>query len=237
MSDTANSPNPPAKEDEKKRVAAIWWWGGGLAALAAILGMLYAGHFLPGGKKRVQKQSVENAFLFPVDGVDSAGRKASFDFIIFKREYTWIKGSTDQVEFNGAPVAPEDTVRQVISQEIRTTLAGEKELIAVGLASREGEREAEEDRASRRAGTVTGWLRSTAGGTPIWTLNLGQYGKTCSSQEDADTSFERPLIMAGVLSKQEGTNLREALADAISNKENLPSRDCYSLFEMARAGN
>lgn len=239
MSETATPPTPPAKEDEdRKRGAAIWWWTGGVLLLALIAAILYFGHFLGGGKTRVQKQSVENAFLFPVDGVDSAGRKAGFDFIIFKREYTWVLGSTDGVEHNGAPVPAEDTVRRVISPEIRGTLAREKELIAVGLASREGERQAEEDRASRRARTVASWLTGAGTpGTPIWVLNLGQYSKSCSSQEDADTSFERPLIMAGVRSKDEGANLREALADAISNKENLPSRECYSLFEMTRAGN
>ncbi len=237
MSDTSNAPsNPPAKEEDKrKRGAAIWWWGGA-ALVAAIIAGLYFGHFLGGGKVRVQKQSVQNAFLFPVDGVDSQGRKASFDFIIFNREYTWVKGSTNEVEHGGAALSEPETVRQVISSQIRETLLRERELIAVGLASREGERQTEEDRAARRSQTAAGWLNSFAApATPIWRLNLGQYGKDCASQEDADTSFERPLILAGVRSKDEGANLREALANAISGKENLPSRECYSQFELTRA--
>ncbi|MBI4725376.1 MAG: hypothetical protein HY765_10485, partial [Rhodomicrobium sp.] len=71
------------------------------------------------------------------------------------------------------------------------------------------------------------------GGT-LWTLTLGQYNKGCKSQEDADTSFERPIILSGVRSKAEGTNLREALADAIGGHDNLPSRECYSRFDMAK---
>jgi hypothetical protein len=237
MSDTSNAPSsPPAKEEDKrKRGAAIWWWGGA-ALVAAIIAGLYFGHFLGGGKVRVQKQSVQNAYLFPVDGMDGQGRRASFDFIIFTKDYTWVKGSTSQVERSGSGVPETDTVREVVSSQIRETLLREKELIAVGLASREGERQAEEDRAARRSQTAAGWLTSIAGpSTPIWRLNLGQYGKDCASQEDADTSFERPLILAGVRSKDEGTNLREALANAISGKENLPSRECYSQFELTRA--
>jgi hypothetical protein len=74
MSDTSNAPsNPPAKEEEdkRKRGAAIWWWGGA-ALVAAIIAGLYFGHFLGGGKVRVQKRA--ERLPVPVDGVDSQGR-------------------------------------------------------------------------------------------------------------------------------------------------------------------
>ena len=68
----------------------------------------------------------------------------------------------------------------------------------------------------------------------LWTLTLGQYDKACKHQEDADSSFERPVIFAGVRSKVGDTNLQEALADAISGHDNLPSRECYSRFDLEK---
>ena len=42
------------------------------------------------------------------------------------------------------------------------------------------------------------------------------------------------MIFAGVREKAEGANLEEALADAISGHDNLPSRECYSRFDLAK---
>ncbi len=64
-------------------------------------------------------------------------------------------------------------------------------------------------------------------------MTLGQY-KGCKQQEDKDSSFDRPVIFAGVRSKQGGANLQEALADAINGHDNLPGRDCYSRFDMEK---
>ena len=47
-----------------------------------------------------------------------------------------------------------------------------------------------------------------------------------------NSSFERPVIFAGVRAKADGANLQEALADAISGHDNLPSRGCYSRFDL-----
>ncbi len=105
---------------------------------------------------------------------------------------------------------------------------------SLALASQEGEREAEEARALARAQTIGGWLAKVGSpGTPLWTLTLGQY-KGCKNQQDADTSFERPIMLAGVRAKADGTNLQEALVDAIGGHDNLPSRDCYSRFDMTK---
>ncbi|NJM34249.1 MAG: hypothetical protein HC850_05515 [Rhodomicrobium sp.] len=70
---------------------------------------------------------------------------------------------------------------------------------------------------------------------PVWALNLGQFRATCkASTEAADTGWQRPLILVGIRSQEEGVNLAEAFGDAISGKSNLPSRDCYTNFDLAR---
>jgi hypothetical protein len=70
---------------------------------------------------------------------------------------------------------------------------------------------------------------------PIWMLNLGQFKGGCKAAATGDsTARQRPLILVGVRSAEDGVNLGEAFADAMSDKTNLPSRDCYTSFNLTR---
>jgi hypothetical protein len=186
-------------------------------------------------KKHAEKQKVENAFFFRIDGKDGEGQPATFDFIMLTNEFTWVKGSTSQV-ISGEKVIPEaEAAHRVLTQEVRDSLESASDLIAVGLASQEGERIQEEARALERAKTVSRWMAKVSKPEmALWTLTLGQYDKACKEQEDSDSSFERPIIFAGVRSKADGVNLQEALADAVSGHDNLPSRGCYSRFDLEK---
>lgn len=186
-------------------------------------------------KKHAEKQKVENAYFFRIDGKDSQGQPAAFDFIMLTNEFTWVKGSTSQL-ISGDKVIPEaEAAHRVLSQQVRDSLASASDLIAVGLASQEGERTQEEARALDRAKTVSRWMSKVSKPEmALWTLTLGQYDKACKEQEDSDSSFERPVIFAGVRSKADGVNLQEALGDAINGHDNLPSRGCYSRFDLEK---
>ena len=188
-----------------------------------------------GVKDHAAKEKVENAYVFRIDGKDGQGRAASFDFIILAGDYAWALGSSTEVVSKGTAIPEAEVAGRVLTPKIRESLSSASDLIAVGLASLEGERQREEARAMARAKTIAGWMAKESNpSTPLWTLTLGQYNKDCKRQEDADTSFERPLIFTGVRTKAEGTNLQEALADAISGHDNLPSRECYSRFDLAK---
>ena len=186
-------------------------------------------------KKHAEKQKVENAFFFRIDGKDGQGQPATFDFIMLTNEFTWAKGSTSQV-ISGERVIPEaEVAHRVLTREVRDSLESASDLIAVGLASQEGERTQEEARALERAKTVSRWMAKVSKPEmALWTLTLGQYDKACKEQEDSDSSFERPIIFAGVRSRADGVNLQEALADAVSGHDNLPSRGCYSRFDLEK---
>jgi hypothetical protein len=233
----------PEEKEEKKRRGFFWWWLMAIFAALLLVLLLSGLAFLIMSwlwapvKEEVAKTRVENAVIFPVDGVDSQGRSAAFDFIVLTEEFTWVKGSTFQVESRGQVVTDAAVVEKVISPDIRRSLLGSQELIAVGLASQEGDRAIEEQRAARRSRTVLGWMVLVAPPEkPLWRLNLGQYnGELCKAQEDADTSFQRPLILIGVRERQDGADLSEALTDAITGKANLPSRECYSRFDLVEA--
>jgi hypothetical protein len=257
MSDQSNNSGPqsrtqPEKKEEDRKVGGFWWWSP--AYLAAAVLAVTAGYFYylmhqKHEPKPVQvaqpvqqsaqpvhavREKIESAYFFRIDGKDAQGRAASFDFIMLTGDYTWALGSTTEVVSKGAAVPEAEVTERVLSPKVRESLASASDLISVGLASQEGEREAEEARALARSQTIGGWLAKVAGpSTGLWSLTLGQY-KGCKQQQDEDTSFERPLILAGVRAKAEGANLQEALADAIGGRDNLPSRECYSRFDMTK---
>lgn len=204
-------------EKRKRRPGVAWWWllvFLGMAALVYVpiwYASLYDKKPAPVAaapvpalvvapapveapvKKHAEKQKVENAFFFRIDGKDSQGQPATFDFIMLTNEFTWAKGSTSQV-ISGDKVIPEaEVAHRVLSQQVRDSLASASDLIAVGLASQEGERTQEEARARDRAKTVSRWMsRFSKPEMALWTLTLGQYDKACAAQEDSELEFRAP---------------------------------------------
>jgi hypothetical protein len=247
---------PAKKEEEDRKAGGFWWWSPAYLA-AIVLGITgwyfwYLSHHqkhevepkavqatqqAPAAPQpvHVEREKIESAYFFRVDGKDTQGRAASFDFIVLTGDFTWALGSTSEVMSKGSAIPEAETAERVLSPKIRESLSSATDLISVGLASQEGEREAEEARALARSQTIAGWLGKVSNPSmSLWSLTLGQYSKSCKHQEAEDTSFERPIILAGVRSKADGANLQEALAGAISGHDNLPSRECYSRFDMTK---
>ncbi|MCB1547608.1 MAG: hypothetical protein KDJ41_07210 [Hyphomicrobiaceae bacterium] len=177
----------------------------------------------------------EKAVVYTVTGRDKAGRSATFDLIVLRKDYTWVKGSTNQVMLAGKALSGDEFKQAVLEKELGARIGEQKGLIAVGLASAEGERQAEERRAADRARRIAAWLgEAVSGGKAIWTLNLGQYREACLTCETEGTSWQRPIIVIGVKASDEGVNLGEALDDALKRAKNLPKRASYSRFDMAK---
>ena len=186
-------------------------------------------------KNPAEKQKVENAVVFRIDGKDKEGRPAAFDFVVLSNDYVWALGSTSQVVSGGKVIREAETANRIFAPKVRDALAGASDVIGVGLASKDGIRSEEEARALARSKTVATWITKVAKPeTALWALTLGQYDKGCKLQEDKDLSFERPVLFVGVRSKAEGANLQEALANALNGHDNLPNRECYSRFDMEK---
>ncbi len=186
-------------------------------------------------KSPAEKQKVENAVVFRIDGKDKEGRAAAFDFVVLSSDYVWALGSTSQVVSGGKVIREADAANRIFAPKVRDALAGVSDVIGVGLASKDGIRSEEEARALARSKTVATWITKVAKPeTALWALTLGQYDKGCKRQEDKDSSFERPVLFVGVRSKADGANLQEALANALSGHNNLPNRECYSRFDMEK---
>jgi hypothetical protein len=182
-----------------------------------------------------EKQKVENAVVFRIDGKDKDGRAAAFDFVVLSSGYEWALGSTSQVVSGGKVIREEEAADRIFAPKVRDALASVSDVIGVGLASKDGIRSEEEARALARSKTVATWITKVAKPeTTLWALTLGQYDKGCKKLEDKDSSFVRPVLFVGVRSKAEGANLQEALANALSGHDNLPNRECYSRFDMEK---
>ena len=185
---------------------------------------------------KVQTQRWGSSVVFPIEGKDLALKRAAFDVAVLPADLAWARKSSTELVQGGTAIAEDEAAARIFSAELRDGLSRSLEVIAVGLASQEGQRAEETERAKRRAASAAGWLSTAVdGGIPIWTLNLGQFRATCkATTEAADTGWQRPVIIIGIRSQETGVNLSEAFADAISGKSNLPSRDCYTNFDLAR---
>ncbi len=238
-------------EERRRRAAGGWLWrnGGtnfiGLLLLAALAGIttlaISQKEFLPrlfGFDIPVEVKTVRwgNSIVFPLEGIDKAGKKATFDFVAKTKDYSWIKGQADQVTINGQPIGNADVSAQLFGPEVAKGLAPAKDLIAVGVASEEGTLAEENARAAQRGKVAAGWADQNVGGNKgLWVLNLGQFSNACTSATvERDTSWERPFLIVGARNQDAGVNLGEALANAMNNKTNLPSTACYSTFELAK---
>jgi hypothetical protein len=151
------------------------------------------------------------------------------------KDYGWVRGSTTELEKDGRRLSRDEIQSDVLAPQLRKGLRSARALIAVGLASQEGDVTREEQRGGLRAIRTAELLRDAVGSKiPLWTLNLGRYIDPCVVCEDADTSWQRPFMVIAVREKDDGANISEALAEALSGTQNLPSPDRYSTFAFAK---
>jgi hypothetical protein len=188
----------------------------------------------PAPEVTVQTQQWGSSVIFPIEGKDAAQKRAAFDVAVLPTDLSWARSSSTVVTQGEAEIPEEETTDRVFTPELRTGLERSSQVIAVGLASQEGELEEETERAKQRAATAAGWLsKAVPAEKGIYTLNLGQFKGTCKAAEGATgTGWQRPLIIVGIREQEPGVNLTEAFGDAISGKSNLPSRDCYTNFDL-----
>ncbi|CAN1722525.1 conserved protein of unknown function [Hyphomicrobium sp. 1Nfss2.1] len=180
-------------------------------------------------------RQTRNSTVFAIEGKDKAGRTGSFDVVVLNKSFLWVSGSSDDLEKDGQAIPRADLAAAVLDDEVRTALSDAKEVITVGTASQEGNAADEVARAERRAKQAAALVSTAvAQNVPIYTLNLGQYRDPCTDCETGGTSWQRPFIVIAVKQSDPGTNIGEALADAMSGKDKLPSPTSYSTFALTQ---
>jgi len=176
-----------------------------------------------------------NSTVFAIEGNDKAGRHGAFDVVVLNKSFLWVRGSAEDLEKDGQVLPRAELASAVLDDEVRAALTDTREVNAVGTASQEGVATEEMARAERRAKQTAALIADAiAPGVPIYTLNLGQYRDMCTDCETGGTSWQRPFIVIGVKSADADTNIGEALADAMTGKERLPSPASYSAFDLTR---
>lgn len=177
-----------------------------------------------------------SSLIFAIEGKDKAGRQGTFDVVVAKKEFLWVRGSSDELEKAGVTITGADIAGQVLDDDIRAGLATAKEIIAVGAASQEGDATEETARAARRAQRTAEIIAPVIDPSiPILTLNLGQYrGSAKPGAESGGTNWQRPFMVIAVKELADGTELGEALADAMNGNDKLPSPASYSAFELTK---
>ena len=188
-----------------------------------------------GAKHILAERWNARTLVFPIDGTDKAGRHVAFNVVVLTRDYGWVRGSTAELEKDGRRLSRDEIQSDVLAPQLRKGLSSARALIAVGLANQEGDVTREEQRGGLRAIRTAELLRDAVGtDVPLWTLNLGRYIDPCIACEDTDTSWQRPFMVIAVREKDDGANIADALADGLSDTQNLPSPDRYSTFAFAK---
>ena len=188
-----------------------------------------------GVRRIVAQRWNDRTLVFPVEGRDRDGRRALFDVVVLTKRYGWVRGSTNELERGDQRLSPIEIQEEVLAPQLREGLGSARALIAVGMASVEGEVEREEQRGAARANKTAQLVRDALGErVPMWTLNLGRYLQPCAECEDEDTSWQRPFMVVAVREAETGTNVAAALRDALSSADNLPSPERYSSFQVAK---
>ncbi|MGE0025129.1 MAG: hypothetical protein AB7S70_16035, partial [Hyphomicrobium sp.] len=98
-----------------------------------------------------QMRQTKGTLIFAIEGKDKAGRKATFDVVVARKQFLWVRGSAEDLEKDGRKISGDELARDVLDQEVRDGLASAHEIVAVGTASQEGDPVAETARAGRRA--------------------------------------------------------------------------------------
>lgn len=180
-------------------------------------------------------RQTRGTLIFAIEGYDKAGRRGTFDVVVARKQFLWVRGSADQLEKDGRVISGDELARDVLDQEVRDGLSSALEIVAVGTASQEGDPTAEKARAGRRAARTADIVGTAIDAAiPVSALNLGQYREGRAGGASGTTDWQRPFIVIAVKELEEGTMLAEALADAMTGKEQLPSPASYSAFELTK---
>lgn len=180
-------------------------------------------------------RQTKGTLIFAIEGHDKAGRRGTFDVVVARKQFLWVRGSSEDLEKDGRRIPGDELTRDVLDQEVLNGLATATEIIAVGTASQEGDPAAEKARAGRRAARTAELVASAISSeTPIASLNLGQFRESGTKAAAGATDWQRPFMIIAVKELEDGTVLAEALADAMTGQERLPSPASYSAFELTR---
>lgn len=170
----------------------------------------------------------------PQEVRDAKGKTGVIEIIVLSNDFSWAFQSHTKVEREGRDAdIPQHLMTPGISSEIKKYT----DVIAVGAASNEGvstNPTEEANRAARRADQLQLWIKEyVATSNSLHRLALGYYKGNDGNTQSSD---QRRVVIVGVLKKDQGLDLREALRTSLTIMSTFPFKlDEYSSFELQQA--
>ncbi len=188
-------------------------------------------------ERNYDKESFDSWTIYkPTQYIDLIGKSATIQ-ILKSQVLNWKIGSHSSVEIHGKYV---NYIDYIDTGEISTKLKQYKLIIAVGAASKELKSKTnlnkainlEEQRAVKRAEQLRIWLHQGLGNTiPIQPLSLGM--RKDDNNTEKDTSYQRLIVLLGVIRMDEGCDLKSALYNNLNTKLDFPFKlSDYTKFEL-----
>jgi eukaryotic-like serine/threonine-protein kinase len=150
---------------------------------------------------------------------DSNGRSAEFNMAILSESYRWYRNSSDTVTLgnNSPPKLVKDLQADLEKIGITKIMQNPNQIIAMGMASCEGDQIEEENRALERAKTIHNDLNKAIFSVGKFAIiNLGQYKTDSCSTKIEDNAFQRSMIIVGIRRESPGLVMNEALHARLS---------------------
>lgn len=148
------------------------------------------------------------------------------DVFVLSKSFRWALGTSADlvdvpaIEYMGQPVSEEEVLKHLRSEGIQNQMALATDLVAVGLASCEGNDETELVRSQRRADHLIHLLEKVKPPRPVHLLDLalGRYTGVC--HRGGDTSDQRPVVFLALIRDEgagplEDKQLTEAMSRAV----------------------
>lgn len=148
--------------------------------------------------------------------------QAAYLFHVLNPEYDWAYAESKEARLNGQK---RDIYREFLDTEsFRSAAACSLGIVGVGVASEEGGRAEEEDRAFDRAGQLATWFKLATPSQPLlptYKLLLGKYARTGASPADkgAKTRGQRKVIVILILAESGHVDHQKGAFLAISRIE------------------
>lgn len=156
--------------------------------------------------------------IIELSGIDSAGRSVGLRLVIISQRNEWKFEDTVMLE-NGP-------ITSVLPTYLNSFPVFEKfrEIVAIGMASEEGDSLIELGRAGARSNAIaeliSNYCKAHRYNNKIYTLNLGKHDVT---NKGTNTSYQRRLVIVGVIPEETDDDVifEVALKDALINDEQL----------------
>ncbi|HLP91009.1 MAG TPA: serine/threonine-protein kinase [Nostocaceae cyanobacterium] len=221
-SSVITQPQPPEK------MPLLAWFAALLVSLGLLWGLAVAARnnrfaAVPPNYGQLPERKGQIDYFPYEEGKDSQGRVAEFNIAVLSIEYKWQLGSTFQIKYNDQ-VINLDSLKTNLEQEgIQRIMENPNEIVSVGTASCEGDVNAEQSRALKRAEQIQLLAKKLFSNNPnvkgYRLLNLGQFQRgECQPNQEDSTAYQRSIIIIGVKKQSDGVVLDEALRDRLERK-------------------